>query len=64
MLATTLFLFLLGAGSANADCHANNCARQVTGTRLKIPNLTSRQADCANFMTTTVYPTPYAFYYY
>ncbi len=58
MKATATLLFLLGARLVSAGCNANNCARLVTGTRAKEPSLPSRQADCINFMTTTVYATP------
>jgi len=40
-------------------CDSNNCARAITGTRTKSPVLTSRAADCSNYMTTTVYVSPY-----
>ncbi len=37
-------------------CNANNCARAVTGTRPgKLPDVTSRLADCVSFQLTTVY---------
>ncbi|EJT72918.1 hypothetical protein GGTG_09769 [Gaeumannomyces tritici R3-111a-1] len=42
-------------------CNANNCARDVTGTREgKLPLLEVRKTDCANFITATVYATPTA----
>ncbi|KAK6543520.1 hypothetical protein TWF694_000266 [Orbilia ellipsospora] len=38
-------------------CPADNCARAVTGTRSgKVPDVTSRMADCSSFMRTTVQP--------
>jgi hypothetical protein len=41
---------------ARSGCDANNCARAVTGTRPgKVPDITSRQADCSSFMEATVY---------
>ncbi|KAH8882218.1 hypothetical protein GQ53DRAFT_772754 [Thozetella sp. PMI_491] len=39
----------------NDKCNANNCARQITGTRSgKMPPQTVRQSDCAAFQTATV----------
>jgi len=49
----------LGAllGARATGCNADNCARAVTGTRSgKIPDATSRMADCSSFMLTTVGP--------
>ncbi len=43
---------------AMAGCNADNCARAVTGTRDKTPNLSSRFADCAGFLLATVTPSP------
>ncbi|KAK5992057.1 hypothetical protein PT974_05453 [Cladobotryum mycophilum] len=43
------------------DCHGNNCARQVTGTRDGLLAITSRQADCSSFMKATVTPEPTTF---
>jgi hypothetical protein len=38
-------------------CNANNCARAVTGTRSgKMPDVTSRWADCSSFQQVTVTP--------
>ncbi|KAG9256185.1 uncharacterized protein F5Z01DRAFT_672180 [Emericellopsis atlantica] len=37
-------------------CNANNCARQVTGTRAGLTPIESRKADCSSFMTATVMP--------
>ncbi|EHK16144.1 uncharacterized protein TRIVIDRAFT_184567 [Trichoderma virens Gv29-8] len=37
-------------------CHADNCARAVTGTREGLLPITSRQADCSSFMLATVTP--------
>merc|ERR1712000_116056 len=37
-------------------CNANNCARQVTGTRAGLTPIESRKADCSSFMTATVIP--------
>ncbi|KAL8388238.1 hypothetical protein RB595_009369 [Gaeumannomyces hyphopodioides] len=49
------------AGAKTTACNANNCARDVTGTREgKLPLLEVRKTDCANFMTATVYATPTA----
>lgn len=61
MKVTATLSFLLAAGLARASttaCNADNCARQITGTRSKTPDLAVRQTDCANYMTTTVYATP------
>ncbi|KFH48550.1 hypothetical protein ACRE_006930 [Hapsidospora chrysogenum ATCC 11550] len=38
------------------QCHADNCARQVTGTRPGLSPIESRRADCSSFMTSTVVP--------
>jgi hypothetical protein len=41
----------------NDSCNADNCARAVTGTRTgKMPDVTSRAADCSSFMLVTVTP--------
>ncbi|KAG5980689.1 hypothetical protein E4U55_003771 [Claviceps digitariae] len=37
-------------------CGGDNCARQVTGTRKGLTPLSSRKADCSNFMRTTIVP--------
>jgi hypothetical protein len=61
LLVTFLALFLAAVVNANGqhDCHADNCARAVTGTRPgKKPDVTSRIADCSSFMLTTVTPEP------
>ena len=39
-------------------CNANNCARAVTGTRDKEPNVATRQAQCSSFQLITVTPDP------
>lgn len=39
-----------------ANCGGDNCARQVTGTRAGLLDITSRKADCSHFMTTTIVP--------
>lgn len=45
--------------SPTTACNADNCARAVTGTRAgKVPDVTSRQADCSSFQLTTVTPAP------
>lgn len=47
---------LLGARHTTG-CNANNCARAVTGTRTgKLPDVTSRKADCSSFLETTIGP--------
>ncbi|EPE25823.1 hypothetical protein GLAREA_01735 [Glarea lozoyensis ATCC 20868] len=39
------------------NCHANNCARQITGTGAHItPDLTARLADCSSYMTAVLNP--------
>ncbi|KAG9237995.1 hypothetical protein BJ875DRAFT_540005 [Amylocarpus encephaloides] len=59
-LRLTKFM-LLGLRGALSDvleprnCHANNCAREITGTGAHItPDLTSRLADCSSYMASTV----------
>ncbi|KLU90832.1 hypothetical protein MAPG_09358 [Magnaporthiopsis poae ATCC 64411] len=48
------------ANVVTTACNADNCARDVTGTRAgKLP-IETRKADCSNFMTSTVYATPTA----
>lgn len=37
-------------------CNDNNCARAVTGTRDKEPDVTVRQRECSSFMLVTVTP--------
>lgn len=37
-------------------CGGDNCAREVTGTRDGLVPLSSRQADCSNFLKTTIVP--------
>lgn len=37
-------------------CNGDNCARQVTGTRAGLLDITSRKADCTSFMAATVTP--------
>jgi len=45
--------------TSNASCDADDCARAVTGTRTgKVPNISSREADCSSFQITTVTPAP------
>ncbi|KAK6535338.1 hypothetical protein TWF694_001800 [Orbilia ellipsospora] len=39
-------------------CFGDNCARAVTGTGSGLPDMTSRLADCSNFMRTTLLPVP------
>lgn len=39
-------------------CAADNCARQVTGTRPGLSPIESRKADCTSFQLTTVTPAP------
>jgi serine protease inhibitor len=46
----------LAAGFEKRACHADNCARQVTGTRPGLLPITSRQSDCSSFMTAVVIP--------
>ncbi|KAK6348302.1 hypothetical protein TWF718_006106 [Orbilia javanica] len=46
------FLYLAAAGIKSAEaygCNADNCARAITGTAVKIP-MSVRQADCSKFM--------------
>lgn len=40
----------------DGHCGGDNCARQVTGTRPGLTPISSRRADCSNFMKTTVVP--------
>lgn len=41
----------------SASCDSNNCARAVTGSRTgKMPDVTSRRADCSSYMLATVTP--------
>lgn len=40
----------------DGHCGGDNCARQVTGTRDGLSPVSSRKADCSNFMKTTVVP--------
>ncbi|KAM4060786.1 hypothetical protein HRG_001683 [Hirsutella rhossiliensis] len=48
---------LAGAIQArDGHCGGDNCARQVTGTRPGLTPISSRRADCSNFMKTTVVP--------
>jgi hypothetical protein len=59
--ATALALSVLVTVRANSlqrrQCHANNCAREITGTDAHItPDLTSRLADCSSYMTAVVVP--------
>ncbi|KAG6000896.1 hypothetical protein E4U43_001464 [Claviceps pusilla] len=58
----SLILSLAAAAVAGAleprkpHCGGDNCARQVTGTREGLAPLSSRKADCSNFMRTTIVP--------
>lgn len=62
MKAVALVPALAVAALANAiqgrnnHCGGDNCARQVTGTRPGLTPLSSRRADCSNFMRATVVP--------
>jgi hypothetical protein len=55
-----LLSFILALALAQgvlSDCNDDNCARAVTGTRPgKVPDVTSRMADCSSFMQVTVTP--------
>jgi len=55
-----LSLVSLAFGSVleQRDCAGNNCNRAVTGTRAGIAPLSSRSADCASYLLTTVTPKP------
>ncbi|KAH8798649.1 hypothetical protein F5884DRAFT_742862 [Xylogone sp. PMI_703] len=55
-LFSCAYLFSTAFGVAITACNANNCARAVTGTNIKTPVASSRQADCSSFMLTTVTP--------
>jgi hypothetical protein len=48
----------LGTSLPNTKCHANDCARQVTGTRAGLPAMSIRQSQCSSFMLTTITPSP------
>lgn len=39
--------------TVSANCHADNCARAVTGTRLGETFVASAKADCTSIMTHT-----------
>lgn len=41
------------ATAVSADCHADNCARAVTGTRLGPAFVSSARADCSTRQTHT-----------
>lgn len=59
MKATIVLSFVAAAMAGmieKRECHADNCARQVTGTRPGLTPIESRQADCSSFMTATVIP--------
>lgn len=45
-------------GSAYAACHANNCARAVTGTRLGAAHTVLAKADCSSFVNAPLNPSP------
>lgn len=57
-----VILFLVAAAVAVAvdardgRCGGDNCARQVTGARYGLTPLSSRRADCFNFMKTIIVP--------
>ncbi|KAH8908655.1 hypothetical protein BR93DRAFT_994235 [Coniochaeta sp. PMI_546] len=56
-LTSTFTGLLLVSGVVAATCNANNCARAVTGTRTgKMPDVSSRMADCSSFQMVTVTP--------
>lgn len=55
----SLLLRFALATNGTPGCNADNCARAVTGTRSgKMPDVSSRMADCSSFMLATVTPEP------
>lgn len=57
ILALAVAQGVLSVTPDNDECNADNCARAVTGTRSgKLPDETSRIADCSSFMLITVTP--------
>ena len=61
-MKVAVVLSFAAAAMANAfdkrACNADNCARQVTGTRPGLTPIESRKADCSSFQLTTVHPEP------
>jgi flagellar basal body rod protein FlgF len=53
----TLATMVAGHVLEQRACAANNCNRQVTGTRAGLPAFASRSADCSSFLAVTVSPT-------
>ena len=57
--AVALSFVSLAFGNVLLDkraCAGNNCNRAVTGTRAGLLPLSSRSADCASYLMTTVTP--------
>jgi hypothetical protein len=56
--AVILSLASLALGSVieRQVCNANNCARQVTGTRAGLLPVETRRADCTSFLAAVVTP--------
>ncbi|KAL0943289.1 uncharacterized protein CTRU02_201175 [Colletotrichum truncatum] len=49
-----LVAFVAAFSLVDAQCHANNCARAVTGTRLGPATVASRREDCSSYLRTTI----------
>lgn len=56
LVAAAVAVAVDGRDGRDGRCGGDNCARQVTGTRHGLTPLSSRQADCFNFMKTIIVP--------
>ncbi|KXH31291.1 hypothetical protein CNYM01_13189 [Colletotrichum nymphaeae SA-01] len=52
----SVYLAIVAATSSldNAQCNANNCARAVTGSRLRPATQAVRRTDCSSYQRTTI----------
>lgn len=57
-MKAAVILSLVATALAAGHCGGDNCARQVTGTRGGLLDITSRKADCTSFQQVTVVPEP------
>ena len=57
MKVALILSFAVGVmASSGKGCNADNCARQVTGTRPGLTPIESRKDDCSDYMTQTETP--------
>ncbi|KAM7190055.1 phospholipase A2 [Naviculisporaceae sp. PSN 640] len=58
LLSLSLPPRVLASGDHHEGCHADNCARAVTGTHRGSQAVATARADCSSFMKTTVTASP------